>query len=109
MVRNWQGNPLEGKRDDWITDEVVEEGRFIPAAVLWAMRRRAQQDPNAPVRRMLGGWRDVVVINDEAHRAYGEKRTRKGEDPDYIKWSKIVDRVSRASKLSLVIDLSATP
>ena len=109
LVRNWQGIPLEGKREDWIPEEVVEEGRFIPAAVLWAMRRRAQQDPNAVIRRMLGGWRDVVVINDEAHHVYGEKRTRKGEDPDYIKWSKVIDRVSKAAKLSLVLDLSATP
>jgi type III restriction enzyme len=109
MVRNWQGIPLEGKREDWISDEVVEAGRFIPAAVLRAMRRRAQQDPNAVIRRMLGGWRDLVVINDEAHHVYGEKRTRKGEDPDYIKWSKIIERVSKASKLSLVVDLSATP
>lgn len=109
LVRNWQGIPLEGKREDWISEDVVEEGRFIPAAVLRAMRRRTQQDPNAVIRRMLGGWRDVVVINDEAHHVYGEKRTRKGEDPDYIKWSKIIDRVSKAAKLSLVLDLSATP
>jgi len=109
LVRNWQGIPLEGKRDDWIPEDVVEEGRFIPAAVLRAMRRRAQQDPNAVIRRMLGGWRDVVVINDEAHHVYGEKRMRKGEDPDFIKWSKIIERVSKAAKLSLVLDLSATP
>jgi type III restriction enzyme len=73
------------------------------------MRRRAQQDPNAPIRRMLGGWRDLVVINDEAHHVYGEKRARKGEDPAYIKWSKILERVSKAAKVSLVVDLSATP
>ena len=58
--------------------ESIEEGRFIPAAVLRAMRRRAQQDPNAPIRRMLGGWRDLVVINDEAHHVYGEKRDTQG-------------------------------
>jgi type III restriction enzyme len=73
------------------------------------MRRRAQQDPNAVIRRMLGGWRDLIVINDEAHHVYGEKRTRKGEDPGYIKWNKIIDRLSRAAKVSLVVDLSATP
>ena len=60
----------------------LEEGRFIPQSVLRAMRRRARQDPNAPIRRLLGGWRDLVVINDEAHHVYGEKRTRKGEDPE---------------------------
>ena len=111
MVRNWQGIPLEGKREDWVAEGEVplEEGRFIPAAVLRAMRRRAQQDPNAVIRRVLGRWRDVVVINDEAHHVYGEKRTRKGEEPDYIKWSKIIERVAKAAKLPLVVDLSATP
>src|SRR2546427_2563752 len=28
VVRNWQGIPLEGKRDDWISEEVTEDGRF---------------------------------------------------------------------------------
>lgn len=109
IIRNWQSIPLEGQREDWLPEDVVEEGRFIPAAVLRAMRRRAQQDPNAVVRRMLGGWRDLVVINDEAHHVYGEKRTRTGEDPDYIKWSRILERVSKATKVSLVVDVSATP
>jgi type III restriction enzyme len=109
LVRNWQGIPLEGRRDDWIGEEVIEEGRFIPQSVLRAMRRRAKQDPNAPIRRLLGGWRDLVVINDEAHHVYGEKRTKKGEDPGYIKWSRILERVSKAARLSLVLDLSATP
>jgi type III restriction enzyme len=109
IVRNWQSISLESRRNDWISEDVAEEGRFVPAAVLRAMRRRAQQDPNAPIRRMLGGWRDLVVINDEAHHVYGEKRTRKGEDTDYIKWSKILERVSKAAKVSLVLDLSATP
>lgn len=109
LVRNWQGIPLEGKRDDWIGEEVMEEGRFIPQSVLRAMRRRAKQDPNAPIRRLLGGWRDLVVINDEAHHVYGEKRTKRGEDPGYIKWSRILERISKAARLSLVLDLSATP
>lgn len=109
LVRNWQAIPLENRRDDWISEEVVEEGRFIPQSVLRAMRRRAGQDPNAPIRRLLGGWRDVLVINDEAHHVYGEKRGRKGEDAEYIKWSKILDRISKAARVGLVIDLSATP
>ncbi|MBY0276119.1 DEAD/DEAH box helicase family protein [Candidatus Binatia bacterium] len=111
LVRNWQGIPLENKREDWIGegDVPIEEGRFIPQSVLRAMRRRAKQDPNAPIRRLLGGWRDLVVINDEAHHVYGEKRTKQGEDPAYIKWSRILERVSKAARLSLVLDLSATP
>lgn len=111
LVRNWQGIPLEAKREDWIGEGEVplEEGRFIPQAVLRAMQRRVRQDPNAPIRRLLGGWRDLVVINDEAHHVYGEKRVRKGEDPEYIKWSKILERIGKAARVSLVIDLSATP
>jgi type III restriction enzyme len=49
------------------------------------------------------------VINDEAHHVYGEKRTKKGEEPEYIKWSKILERIGQAARVSLVIDLSATP
>lgn len=111
LVRNWQGIPLEAKREDWIGEGEVplEEGRFIPQAVLRAMQRRARQDPNAPIRRLLGGWRDLVVINDEAHHVYGEKRGKKGEEPEYIKWSKILERIGKAARVSLVIDLSATP
>lgn len=111
LVRNWQGIPLEAKREDWIGegDVPLEEGRFIPQAVLRAMQRRARQDPNAPIRRLLGGWRDLVVINDEAHHVYGEKRGKRSEDTEYIKWSKILDRIGKAARVSLVIDLSATP
>jgi type III restriction enzyme len=58
---------------------------------------------------MLGNWRDVFIINDEAHHAYGAKRTRKGEEPEFIKWSKILDRIAKATRVSLVTDLSATP
>ncbi|MEK7206199.1 MAG: hypothetical protein AAB254_11910, partial [candidate division NC10 bacterium] len=61
------------------------------------------------MRRVLGGWRDLVVINDEAHHVYGEKQVKKGEDPEYIKWSKILERIGKAARISLVVDLSATP
>lgn len=108
-VENWQGIPLAGKREDWLPDEVAEEGRFIPASVLRAMRRRAQQDPSAGLRRMLKGWRDCLVFNDEAHHVYGEKRARAGVEPDSIKWSRILQRVSEVARVGLVVDLSATP
>lgn len=111
LVRNWQSIPLEAKRDDWIGegDAPLEEGRFIPQAVLRAMRRRARQDPNAPIRRLLKGWRDLVVFNDEAHHVYGEKRTKQGKQPAYIRWSHILERITKTARLSLVVDLSATP
>lgn len=109
LVKNWQAIPLEAERDDWISGDVAGDGRFVPASVLWALRRRSQQDPNAPLRRFLGGWRDLVVINDEAHHVYGEKRAKAGEDPDYIKWSRILERIGKAARIGLTIDLSATP
>ena len=111
LVKNWQAVPLEAKRDDWIGDgdAPLEEGRFIPQAVLRAMRRRARQDPNAPIRRLLNGWRDLVVFNDEAHHVYGEKRTKRGEESAYIRWSHILDRITKTARLGLVVDLSATP
>lgn len=111
LVRNWQSISLENKREDWLAEGAVpaEGGRFIPQAVLRAMQRRAKQDPNAPIRRLLGGWRDLVVMNDEAHHVYGEKQTRKGEESEYIKWSRILERVAKAARVSLVLDMSATP
>lgn len=108
-VKNWQAIPLQISRDDWISEEVTGDGRFIPASVLWAMQRRARQDPNAAIKRLLGAWRDLIVINDEAHHVYGEKRMRQGEEPAFIKWSKILDRIGKAARASLILDLSATP
>jgi len=109
-VRNWQSVPLEVKRDDWIAeDELAGDQRFVPASVIWALERRRNQDPARSMRRVLGGWRDVVILNDEAHHVYGEKKTKKGEEPQHIKWNKIIDRIKKAARISLVVDLSATP
>jgi type III restriction enzyme len=110
MVTNWHAIPLSEKRDDWLAeDEVSGEGRFVPASVLAAMQRRHGRDPAAPIRRFLGGWRDLVIINDEAHHVYGEKRTPKGEDPGFIRWSRIIHEVASSAAISIVVDLSATP
>lgn len=110
LVRNWHAIPLSERRDDWIPEEdLVADGRFVPASVLAAMRRRQPRDPGALIRRYLGGWRDLVVINDEAHHVYGEKRTAKGDEPGYIKWSRIIDEIAATASISLTVDLSATP
>lgn len=110
MVRNWHAIPLEDRREDWIPEqEVVGEGRFVPASVLTAMQRRHGRDAAAPIRRYLDGWRDLVVINDEAHHVYGEKRSAKAQDSGYIKWSRIIDEIGAGASISLVVDLSATP
>lgn len=109
LVKNWQAIPLESEREDWIPNDMEEDGRFIPASVIWALQRRRHQDPNTPIRKMLKGWHDLVVINDEAHHAYGEIRTRKGEEPRLIKWNKIIGRIAQIAKIRLITDLSATP
>ena len=110
LVRNWQSIPLETKRDDWVPEnDLIGEGRFVPASVIWALQRRYKQDPAKAMRRVLGGWRDLMVLNDEAHHVYGEKKTRKGDEPEYLKWSRIIERIRQAARISLVVDLSATP
>ncbi|MEK7206200.1 MAG: hypothetical protein AAB254_11915, partial [candidate division NC10 bacterium] len=40
LVKNWQAIPLEAQREDWVPEEIAGEGRFVPASVLWALRRR---------------------------------------------------------------------
>ena len=109
LVRNWQAIRLEDERDDWTQDGTNEGGRFVPASVQWAAARRAQRDPAGPVRRAVKGWKDLVIINDEAHHVYGEKRVRRGEEPDYIRWNKVINVVSKVAKIGLCVDLSATP
>ncbi len=110
LVRNWHAIPLAEGRDDWVAeDDVVGAGRFVPASVLTAMQRRGGRDPATPIRRFLGGWKDLVVINDEAHHVYGEKRASRGEDPGYIKWSRIIREIAGGARIPLVVDLSATP
>jgi type III restriction enzyme len=110
IVKNWQAISLEMGRDDAVpTSDLVGDGRFLPASVIWALQRRSKGDPNTPIRRVIGNWRDLVIINDEAHHVYGEKRTKKGEDAQYIKWTKIIERLGKAARIPLVLDLSATP
>jgi type III restriction enzyme len=109
IVRNWQGMNPTSERDDWIPDDFGEEGRFVPASVLWAIRRRRNRDPDNSVKQIIGNWRDLVIVNDEAHHVYGEKRVPEGKEPDYIKWNSILNKISKAAGVSLVVDLSATP
>ena len=109
IVGNWQGMVNEPERDDWISDEFEEEGRFVPASVLLALRRRRRKPGQNGVKHIIGDWRDVVIVNDEAHHVYGEKRVTKGAEPDYIRWSNVIHKISKSAKVPLVVDLSATP
>lgn len=109
MVRNWQSIRLDASRDDWAEPGTAAADQFVPYAVLRAMKRRERADPKNAIRRVIGGRADVLVINDEAHHVYGEKRTRAGEEPAFIRWSKIIDLLRSAVRVPLVVDLSATP
>ena len=83
IVKNWHAIPLTSKRDDWLLEEeVIGNGRFVPASVLAAIQKRHGRESAAPVRRFLGGWRDLVVINDEAHHVYGRSDRRKAKTLD---------------------------
>ncbi len=109
LVRNWHAIPLDARRDDWLPDQTFGRDRFIPASLQWAMQRRNRRDPNQGIRTFLRGWRDVVVINDEAHHAYGEKKAGEDQEPGFMVWSRVIERVGHVARLPLVVDLSATP
>lgn len=109
IVKNWQAMSATSSPDDWIGDDFEEEGRFVPASVLWAIQRRRRRDPEAGIRQLIQNWHDLFIINDEAHHVYGEKRVSKGEEPDYVMWNAILNRISRVARVCLVVDTSATP
>jgi len=96
LIRNWHGL-------NWETEEKLARKKTVD--------KRGAKSNEAYVKEVLGEIataRSLVVINDEAHHVYGEKRGRKGEEAQYIKWSKILQRIGKAARVSLVIDLSAT-
>ncbi|MBU6429521.1 MAG: DEAD/DEAH box helicase family protein, partial [Cyanobacteria bacterium REEB65] len=106
-VCNWQAIPLESRRDDWIADPAAQRGRFVPAALAEALRKRMVKD--AGLRRFLGTWKDLVVLNDEGHHAYGDRRSGKGGSLAMQRWSDILARIAAVADLQLVVDVSATP
>lgn len=109
LVQNWQAIPLESKRDDWIPDSALGGQRFVPYSVQRAMERRTRRDPRVPIRKLLKGMGDVLILNDEAHHAYGAKKVKAGADPEYVVWKKVIQAVSEVARVPLVLDLSATP
>jgi len=70
----------------------------------------AYREPDKHYRLLPGGLLPSDEFNlYEAHHVYGENRSKKGEDPAFIKWSKILERVSKAARVPLLVDLLATP
>ena len=87
--------------------------------------QRGKESDKAFVRRVLGkltAYRDIVVINDEAHHAYrqsaDDKRSRDvrlraqamGLDQDEAtRWIEGLDRIHKELRIQRCFDLSATP
>jgi len=109
QVINWQAIPLGNERNP-VTAGLDADDRFIPYSALHAMQ---MDDPNrhkdAPLKKLLRGRRDLIIINDEAHHAYDEKRGGKEGAKLYTRWSEIMKRLSGMTRVRLAIDLSATP
>lgn len=84
--------------------------------------RKGRESDEAFVRRVLGklaGFKDLVIINDEAHHAYRKPAELKiskkdaeelGIDLDEAtRWIEGLDRIHKARRIQRCFDLSATP
>lgn len=84
--------------------------------------RKGQESDEAFVRRVLGklsGYKDLVIINDEAHHAYRKPAERKiskkeaeelGIDLEEATcWIEGLDRIHKMRRIQRCFDLSATP
>lgn len=84
--------------------------------------RKGAESDEAYVRRVLGklaGYKDLVVINDEAHHAYRKPAEVKVSKKDAeelgidleeaTRWIEGLDRIHKMRRISRCFDLSATP
>jgi len=80
--------------------------------------KKGAESDEAFTRRVLGklaGFRDLVVINDEAHHAYRippEAQVKKSDDFDpeeATRWIEGLDRLNGTRRIQRCFDLSATP
>ncbi len=80
--------------------------------------KKGAESDEAYTRRVVGklaAFRDIVVINDEAHHAYripADIKVKKTEDFDpeeATRWIEGLDRIHKTRRLQRCFDLSATP
>ena len=80
--------------------------------------KKGAESDEAFTRRVLGklaGYRDMVVINDEAHHAYripADIKVKKSDDFDpeeATRWIEGLDRIHKTRRIQRCFDLSATP
>jgi type III restriction enzyme len=109
-----------------ISEEKDAQGNLKKAFV--ESRRYVESDAalvNRVLGRDVGGKKNILVFNDEAHHAYRIKRTvpdedeadlfdeDEGEELDFFKeatvWVEGLDRINKLRGINFCIDLSATP
>jgi type III restriction enzyme len=80
--------------------------------------KKGAESDEAYTRRVLGklaAYRDIIVINDEAHHAYripADIKVKKTEDFDpeeATRWIEGLDRIHKTRRIQRCFDLSATP
>ncbi len=84
--------------------------------------KKGKESDEAFTRRVLGklaGYKDIVVINDEAHHAYRvpaeikiskKEAAERGQDLDEAtRWIEGLDRIHKTRRIARCFDLSATP
>jgi type III restriction enzyme len=84
--------------------------------------KKGAESDEAFTRRVLGklaGYRDLVVMNDEAHHAYRipaedkgnrKRRSEMGlDDDEATRWIEGLDRIHKTRRIVRAFDLSATP
>jgi type III restriction enzyme len=113
LLRNWHGlAPLELNQVGGVGARVVQRGRESDTALVARV-----------LGREVGGKGHVLVLNDEAHHAYGIRRDGgdgddEGADEDELAeadrreatvWIEGLDRIHRVRGINLCVDLSATP
>ena len=80
--------------------------------------KKGKESDEAFTRRVLGklaAFKDIAVINDEAHHAYripAETKYKKSDDFDpeeATRWIEGLDRINKTRRIAHCFDLSATP
>ena len=80
--------------------------------------KKGKESDEAFTRRVLGklaNFKDIAIINDEAHHAYripAETKYKKSDDFDpeeATRWIEGLDRINKTRRIARCFDLSATP
>lgn len=104
-------NQMELLIDNWHTLMPLKEPER-------SVVKKGKESDEAFTRRVLGklaAFKDIAVINDEAHHAYripAETKYKKSDDFDpeeATRWIEGLDRINKTRRIAHCFDLSATP